>query len=446
MNMKNTLSRVRRSCSFMFAIVAFSFPLFAADDWPDFRGPGQNGHAGDAELPSSWSESENVKWKTEMPLLGLSSPIVSDNQIWLTTATVEGNDLYAFCVDATTGEIIANEKLFHSDDPQSMGNGAKDNSYATPSAVIEPGRVYVHYGNVGTTCLDTVTREVLWKRDDLKCWHYRGASSSPVLFENLLILTFDGADLQYLVALDKQTGKTVWKTDRSAAWNDEHIDKQMVKDGDWRKAHSTPLIVSIDGKPVMCSTGAKAAYGYDPRTGKELWRVEHEAYSASPRPVYHDGSFIIVTGFSKGAEMMSVKSGGEGVVTDTHVNWKIDKSFPKYSSPIVVDDLIYFAMDDSFLVCLDAKTGEMVWKGRAGGKYRACPILADGKLYFFSLEGKTTVIEPGREFKVLATNSLATDAPLDDPRRGPGFMASPAVVGNAMILRTRHHLYRIESE
>ncbi len=430
----------------MFAIVAFSFPLFAADDWPDFRGPGQNGHAGDAELPSSWSESENVKWKTEMPLLGLSSPIVSDNQIWLTTATVEGNDLYALCVDATTGEIIANEKLFHSDDPQSMGNGAKDNSYATPSAVIEPGRVYVHYGNVGTTCLDTVTREVLWKRDDLKCWHYRGASSSPVLFENLLILTFDGADLQYLVALDKQTGKTVWKTDRSAAWNDEHIDKQMVKDGDWRKAHSTPLIVSIDGKPVMCSTGAKAAYGYDPRTGKELWRVEHEAYSASPRPVYHDGSFIIVTGFSKGAEMMSVKSGGEGVVTDTHVNWKIDKSFPKYSSPIVVDDLIYFAMDDSFLVCLDAKTGEMVWKGRAGGKYRACPILADGKLYFFSLEGKTTVIEPGREFKVLATNSLATDAPLDDPRRGPGFMASPAVVGNAMILRTRHHLYRIESE
>ena len=430
----------------MFAIVAFSFPLFAADDWPDFRGPGQNGHAGDAELPSSWSESENVKWKTEMPLLGLSSPIVSDNQIWLTTATVEGNDLYALCVDATTGEIIANEKLFHSDDPQSMGNGAKDNSYATPSTVIEPGRVYVHYGNVGTACLDTATREVLWKRDDLKCWHYRGASSSPVLFENLLILTFDGADLQYLVALDKQTGKTVWKTDRSAAWNDEHIDKQMVKDGDWRKAHSTPLIVSIDGKPVMCSTGAKAAYGYDPRTGKELWRVEHEAYSASPRPVCHDGSFIIVTGFSKGAEMMSVKSGGEGVVTDTHVNWKIDKSFPKYSSPIVVDDLIYFAMDDSFLVCLDAKTGEMVWKGRAGGKYRACPILADGKLYFFSLEGKTTVIEPGREFKVLATNSLATDAPLDDPRRGPGFMASPAVVGNAMILRTRHHLYRIESE
>jgi outer membrane protein assembly factor BamB len=446
--MKSTSSFVRRSCAFTLAGLALSLPLSlcATESWPDFRGPDQNGHVGAAGLPLNWSESENVKWKTEIPFLGLSSPIVMGNQIWLTTATIDGHDFYVLCVDATTGEIITNEKLFHSDDPQSLGNGAQDNSYATPSAVIESGRVYVHYGHFGTACLDTATKEVIWKRDDLKCWHYRGASSSPVLFEDLLILTFDGADLQYLVALDKHTGETVWKTDRSVAWNDEHIDKQMVRDGDWRKAHSTPLIVSIDGNPVMCSTGAKAAYGYNPRTGEELWRVEHEAYSAAPRPVYHDGSFLIVTGFSKGAEMMSVKAGGRGVVTDTHVKWKLDKSFPKYSSPIVVDDLVYFAMDDSFLVCVEAKTGETVWKGRVGGKYRACPIFADGRLYFFSLEGETTVIEPGREFKVLATNRLATEAPLDDPRRGPGFMASPAVVGKAMFLRTRHHLYRIESE
>lgn len=444
--MRFPLTFVRPSCAFTFAIFSCSLPLSAADSWPDFRGPNYDGHAGTAGLPSSWSESENVKWKTEMPLLGLSSPIVMDNQIWLTTATEDGHDFYAICVDAATGKILTNEKLFQSDDPQSLGNGAQDNSYATPSAVIESGRVYVHYGSFGTACLDTTTREVIWKRDDLKCWHYRGASSSPVLFENLLILTFDGADLQYVVALNKQTGETVWKTDRSANWNDEDIDKQMVKEGDWRKAHSTPLIVTIDGNPVMCSTGAKAAYGYDPRTGKELWRVDHEAYSAAPRPVFYDGHFIIVTGFSKGAEMMSVRAGGHGVVTDTHVDWKIDKSFPKYSSPIVVDDLIYFAMDDSFLVCVEAKTGELIWKGRAAGKYRACPIYADRKLYFFSLEGVTTIIEPGREFKVLATNSLATGEPLDDPRRGPGFMASPAVVGNAMFLRTRHHLYRIESE
>lgn len=444
--MKSPLPTLRSSCFLTFASLALSLPLPAADSWPDFRGPSQDGHVGTAGVPLTWSESENVKWKTEIPHLGLSTPIVMDNQVWLTTATMEGNDFYVLCFDATTGEMVANEKLFHSDDPQSMGNGGQDNSYATPSAVVEPGRVYVHYGSFGTACLDTATRKVIWKREDLKCWHYRGASSSPVLFENLLILTFDGADLQYLVALDKRTGETVWKTDRSAVWNDEHIDKQMVKEGDWRKAHGTPLIVSIDGNSVMCSVGAKAAYGYDPRTGRELWRVDHPAYSSAARPVYHDGRFIMVTGFSQGAEMMSVKAGGQGVVTDTHVEWRIDKSFPKYSSPIVVDDLVYFAMDDSFLVCVEARTGEEVWKGRVGGKFRACPIFADGKLFFFSLEGETTVIEPGREFKVLATNRLATDAPLDDPRRGPGFMASPAVVGKAMFLRTRHHLYRIESE
>ena len=437
---------IRRLCALALSGLALSTPLPAAESWPDFRGPTQDGHAGSANLPETWSESENVKWKTEIPMLGLSSPIILDNQIWLTTATEEGHEFFVLCVDATTGEITTTEKLFHSEDPQSMGNGAKDNSYATSSAVIEPGRVYVHYGHFGTACLDTETREVLWKRDDLKCWHYRGASSSPVLFEDLLILTFDGADLQYLVALDKRTGETVWKTDRSVEWNDEHIDKQPIREGDWRKAHSTPLIVSIDGEPVMCSTGAKAAYGYDPRTGKELWRVEHDAYSATPRPVYHDGSFLIVTGFSRGAEMMSVKAGGNGVINDTHIEWRFDKSFPKYSSPILVDDLLYYAMDDSFVVCVEAKTGETVWKGRVGGKYRACPLYADGKLYFFSLEGQTTVIEPGREFKILATNSLATDAPLDDPRRGPGFMASPAVVGDAMFLRTRYHLYRIEVE
>lgn len=444
--MKFVQSLVQRFTAFSIVSFALTLPLSATDSWPDFRGPTGDGHAGNPGIPLEWSETKNVTWKTEIPLLGLSSPIVMDNQIWLTTASVEGHDFYVLCVDAKTGKIITNQKLFHSDDPQSMGNGAQDNSYATPSAVVESGRIYVHYGHFGTACLNTDTKEVIWKRDDLKCWHYRGASSSPVLFEDLIILTFDGADLQYLVALDKKTGETVWKTDRSVEWKDEHIDKKMVQEGDWRKAHSTPLIVTIDDKPVMCSTGAKAAYGYYPRTGKELWRVEHPAYSASPRPVFYDGNFIIVTGFSQGAQMMSVKAGGEGVVTDTHINWSFSKSFPKYSSPILVDDLVYFAMDDSFLVCVEAKTGEMVWKGRVGGKYRSCPIYADGRLYFFSLEGATTVIEPGREFKVLATNHLATEAPLDDPRRGPGFMASPAVVGDALFLRTRYHLYRVEAK
>ncbi|MBI5772462.1 MAG: PQQ-binding-like beta-propeller repeat protein [Verrucomicrobia bacterium] len=433
------------------ALLVAAGSVVAAESWPDFRGPHGDGHVAAADdksigIPLHWSESKNIKWKTEIPLLGLSSPVVMDGQVWLTTATEEGQDYFVLGVDAATGKMLANEKLFHRTDPEPLGNGSRDNSYATPSAVAEPGRVYVHFGSPGTACLDTATKKVIWKRDDLKCRHYRGASSSPILFGDLLILTFDGVDLQYHVALDKRTGKTVWQMNRSVKWNDEHIDKQLVKDGDWRKAHSTPLIVNWKGQPLMFSAGAKAAYGYDPGTGAELWRVEHESYSTAPRPVFRDGHFFFVTGFSSGAQMWSVKAGGKGVVTDTHVDWRLDTPIPKYSSPIVVDDLLYLSMDDAFLACVEAETGNPVWKERVGGRFRACPIYADGRLYFFSLEGVTTVIRPGRTFEVLATNTLADNAPNDDPRRGPGFMASPAVIGKALIVRIRHHLYRIEND
>ena len=257
------------------ALLAFGGPAARAD-WPEFRGPWGDGHAsapGDTKLlglPLHWSETNNIKWKTEIPFRGWSTPVVMGGQVWLTTATDDGHDFFAICVDADSGKIRFNEKVFHSDNPEPLGNGASMNCYATPSPVIEPGRVYVHFGSFGTACLDTSTGKALWKRDDLRCRHYRGPSSSLISFENLLILTFDGADLQYLAALDKQTGKTVWKTDRSVAWNDENVPGQMAKDGDLRKAHSTPLIVIAAGKPQMLSAGAKAAYGYDPRTGKEL--------------------------------------------------------------------------------------------------------------------------------------------------------------------------------
>ena len=426
--------------------------VFAAEGWPDFRGPTGDGYVPTssaterASVPLLWDESKNIPWKTPIPHLGLSSPVVMDGRVWLTTATEDGHEFFVICVEAETGEILANVKLFHSEDPEPLSNGRRDNSYATPSPVVEKDRVYLHFGSFGTACLDTKSFDVVWKRSDMPCQHYRGASSSPVLFDGLVILTFDGADQQYLIGLDKLTGETVWKTDRSANWNDEHIESRMVKEGDWRKAHSTPLVATVGGESRLFSVGAKAAYSYEPASGKELWRVDHEAYSAAPRPILHEGRVVLVTGFSRGAQMMAVRTGGRGVVTDTHVHWKIKSPFPKYSSPIVVDDLIYMALDDSFLVCLEAESGETVWKERVGGKFRAWPVYADGRLYFFSLEGETTVIKPGREFEVLATNRLAESASRDDPRRGPGFMASPAVVGGSFFLRTRYHLYRVAEE
>lgn len=426
---------------------AFTFGLAAGAtatltsqaDWPEFRGPWGNGYAsapGDTRLvgfPLHWSESSNVVWKTAIPFRGWAAPVVLGDQVWTSTATEEGHDYYAVGLDAKTGRIRFNEHVFHHDHPEPLGNGASMNGYATPSPVIEPGRVYVHFGSAGTACLDTATGKVLWKRDDLPCRHYRGASSSPVLYGDLLILTFDGADLQYHAALDKKTGATVWKTDRSVAWNDEDVPGQMAKDGDLRKAHSTPLIVSTPTGPQMISSGAKAAYGYDPRNGRELWRVQYPDWSVAPRPLYDDGLAFIVTGLVR-KELWAVKTDGRGDITDSGVVWKLKTHIGKYASPLLVDGLIYTAAEESFLTCIEERTGEVVWTERIGGKYAASPLYADGHLYFFSQDGVTTVIEPGRSLKVLAKNSL------DD-----GFMASPAASGRALYLRTRTHLYRVET-
>jgi outer membrane protein assembly factor BamB len=412
----------------------------ARADWPEFRGPWGDGHAaapGDtnlAGLPLHWSETENVRWKTPLPNRGWSTPVVLGTQVWMTAATVDGHDFFALCVEADSGKLRFNVPLFHYENPEPLGNGASMNCYATPSPVIELGRVYVHFGSFGTACLDTETGNVLWKRTDLPCRHYRGPSSSLVSCKNLIILTMDGADLQYVAALDKRTGDTVWKTTRSVEWNDQDTTSQMVKDGDRRKAHSTPLVVQTGNQLLMLSAGAKAAYGYDPLTGKEIWRVQYNDYSAAPRPLFHDGIAYFVTGLSK-TELIAVKTDGHGDVADSKVLWRLRTHVGKYASPLLVDGLIYTVADQSFVTCVDAATGEVVWTDRIEGSYAASPIVADGRLYFFSQEGKTTVLQPGRTFTPLATNSLAD-----------GFMASPAASGKSFYLRTRAALYRVEAD
>lgn len=420
----------------LLALVSFS----ARADWPGFRGPYGDGHVsppGNTQplgLPLHWSDTNNVKWKIEIPHRGWSTPAVLGGQVWLTTATLEGNDFFVLCVDADTGKVLLNEKLFHCDNPESLYNAKGVNCYATPSPVIEAGRVYVHFGTYGTACLDTKTLKVLWQRNDMPCRHYRGPASSPFLFEDLLILTFDGVDLQYLIALDKKTGKTVWKTNRSVAWNDEDDPTPMVRDGDRRKAHSTPVLITVNGQPQLLSGGAKAAYAYDPRTGKELWRVRYPAaWSAAPMPLYQDGLVFFITGLGK-TELLAVRADGQGDVTDTHIVWRTESLVSKTASPILVDGLLYMVTDDGVVSCREPKTGEMIWRGSIGGKYAASPIYADGRLYFCNQQGKTTVLKPGRALEILATNELSG-----------GFMASPAVAGKALYLRTKTHLARIEN-
>jgi outer membrane protein assembly factor BamB len=411
-----------------------SIPAVSASDpgWPQFRGPTGDGQVpGKTGLPLNWSETNNVIWKTEIPYRGWSTPAIRGEQVWLTTATLDGHDFFVYCLSVPTGTVLLQEKLFHAANPEPLGNSV--NGYATPSPVIEEGRVFVHFGSYGTACLDTRTLKTLWRREDMPCRHYRGPSSSPVIHHDLLILTFDGADQQYLIALNKLTGQTVWKTNRSVAWNDENVPGQMARDGDLRKAHSTPLIVSVGGRDILLSSGAKAAYAYDPETGKELWRVRHDCWSAAPMPLYHDGLAFFITGSGK-TELIAVRTGGSGDVTASHVEWRYDSMVAKTASPILVNGNIYMVSDDGMLTCVAALTGKQVWRSRISGTYAASPIHADGRLYFCNQQGKTTVVNPGPALDIVATNMLDI-----------GLMASPAVAGSDLFLRTKTHVYRISA-
>jgi outer membrane protein assembly factor BamB len=419
------------------AFVAFTLATaaacFAGDNWPQFRGPTGQGISDATGLPASWSETQNVVWKTAIHGKSHSSPVVWGDQVWVTTATEKGDHLSTLCVDKNDGHVVFDLKLFDVATPQ---YAHPFNSYSSPTPAIEEGRVYVTFGSPGTACLDTTTGKVLWERRDFVCNHWRGAGSSPVIWNDLLFLPFDGADYQYVVAINKQTGETVWKVNRGIDYQDLDPSGKPEAGGDWRKAFSTPRVVTFgDGKPVLISLGSKALYGYEPATGKELWRVENrKVHSGSATPVVGKDMIYINMGHGQ-PELWAIRPGGSGVVTDTHVAWKLRGNVPTRSSVLLHDGLIYMVDDGGIAICVEAATGKKVGSKRIGGEYSASPLLADGRIYFFSQDGKTTAIEPGREMKVVGESKL-----------DEGFMGSPAVSGKSLILRTASHLYRIEAK
>jgi outer membrane protein assembly factor BamB len=417
-------------------VVCWSAALVQAADagehWTSYRGPTDQGYCGSANLPVRWSESENVVWKTPIPGKAWSSPVIWGDRIWLTSATEDGTQLSALCVDKKSGKVIFTKRLHYVAGPQYCH---PFNSYASPSPVIEEGRVYVSFGSPYTACLDSGTGAMIWERTDFVCNHFRGAGSSPFIYKDLLILHFDGSDRQYVAAMDKHTGKTVWKTDRSVGYRDlDPATGKPDRDGDYRKAFSTPVIAEVQGKPVLMSLGSMALYGYEPLTGKELWRVEAiGSHSGACRPAVGHG--LVFAPMGAGLELWAVRPDGHGVVTDTHVAWKCKRGVPRRPSVLLVDDLLFMVDDGGVATCLEAKTGKEAWRERLGGNYSASPIYADGRVYFFDQDGKATVVAAAREYKEVAVNRLAD-----------GFMASPAVSGRALYLRTRSALYRIEDK
>jgi outer membrane protein assembly factor BamB len=412
---------------FAFAATA----AIAGDNWPQFRGPNGDGRSDAKGLPTELGEDKNVKWKAPTHGKAWSSPVIWGSQVWLTTATEDGKQLGVMCLDKETGKVVHDVKLFDVGEPQFCH---KFNSYGSPTPVVEEGRIYVSFGSPGIACIDTKTAKKLWERRDFVCNHFRGAGSSPITWNNLLILPFDGSDKQYIAALDKQTGKTVWEVPRSIDFKDIQPDGKPEAEGDWRKGFATPQIVEWQGKPVLLSSGAKAHYAYEPATGKELFRFEERgAHSAASRPVIGNGMWYITPGFGA-KQVIGLKLGGNGLLEESAVAWREKKGAPNKPSVVLDGEYLYMVDDTGIASCLDAKTGAMKWRERIGGDYSASPVIAEGRIYFCSENGSVTVLATSPEFKKLGEGKFAD-----------GFMASPAISGKALYLRSKTALYRVEA-
>ena len=393
-------------------------------DWTHFRGSLLNATTANTGLPVHWNDSLNIVWKTPVHDRGISSPVVLDNQVWLTTASKDGKKLYALCYDFKSGRLMYDILVFQ---PDSIYGIHSLNSYATPTPAIEPGAVYVHYGSMGTACIDTHTGAILWKRTDLKCDHVQGPASCPFIYKDLLILHYEGVDVQFLVALDKKTGKTVWRADRPQEY---YLGVEPIG----RKAYSTPIIINLDGKDILISSGSEVCIAYDPLTGKEIWRILYISDSAISMPVYCDSVLIISTGFGAPVRMMGMNPRGRGNITESNLLWKVEQDVPGINSPVAVNGRLYMVQEKGVVTCLDVKTGKVIWKNRLKGEFYSSPVYADGYVYFPGKQGTVYILREGPVFQLVAGNRLTGEN-----------WSSMAVSGKSFLLRTDKYLYRIQN-
>lgn len=392
------------------------------NNWFQFRGPEGNGLALGQHPPTTWSKDENVMWSTAIHGRGWSSPVILDNEIWLTTATLDGKQMFVVCVDFETGKIKHDKLLFENEKVQPDHHDT--NTYASPTPILDEKFVYAHFGAYGTACLDRKTCEVVWQRRDLPCNHFRGPGSSPIFYKNLLIFHQDGFDFQYVVALDRATGNTIWKADRDIDYGTDN--------GDVFKAFCTPLVINVSGQDQLISPASKACLALDPNTGKEIWRVRFNEFSATAKPLYDGHRLYINTGFSK-AQLMCVEVDGKGDITDTErVKWVQRKTIGSKPSAVLVQGKLFDVTDDGIVTRISTTDGEITWQERLGGKFSASLVATDENLFVFDHDGKGYVYTIADEPKRVAENSLPD-----------GCNASPAILKNSLIVRTTSHLYRL---
>lgn len=403
-----------------------------AQEWTQFRGPTGQGTSLQTGLPTRWSTTDNLAWVLDLPGKAWSSPVVSKGRLYLTTAVPLGEETVAsegkftkkvetayslrvLCLDATSGETLWDTEV--SQVPPKISIHPK-NSHASGTPIVTDERVLVHFGIHGTAAL-SLQGEILWqKKIVFKPVH--GSGGSPILHDDLMIFHCDGGADAFVIALDQSSGEERWRTQRSVE------EKRMF-------SFATPLVIADGKEETLVSPASHAAYGYDPHTGKEKWHVRYEnKWSIVPRPVFADGLILICTGYEGPAELLAIRTGGTGDVTESHVQWTADRFVPHNPSPIVDHGLVFMVSDAGIASCRDLETGELKWKERLDGNYSASPFIADGLIYFLSEDGVCSVVKASATFEEIATNDMAERS-----------LASMVPIENGILLRTESKLYRI---
>ena len=411
-------------------------PLF----WPARNGPARDGIVPAAEVarvPLEWNgeSGKNIAWRVALEGDGHSTPVIGGDLIWFTAATTDGKQMYVYGIDRHSGKVVHHKLIFENAAPEELGNPL--NNYAAPSPVLEEDALYVHFGTYGTARIDPATGEKVWERRDINARHYRGPGSSPIIHGDLLILTFDGIDQQYVTALDKKTGKSVWKTARTTDYGDLDKDGHPTRDGDMRKAYHTPAVFAIGGKEVLVSVGSRAAFGYEVKTGQQLWTIRHGGFNAAIPPIRLDDRLILNTG-SERAHTLGVRIDEKmiGDITESHVLWDREKRNASESSPVLVNGILYQTTRGGIISALDAKTGKDLWEDRMEGQHLPGPVVLGDKLLFSNDRGQTFLVRASPEkFELVGKNQLA------EP-----ITSSAVVADGAIFIRAKGALYKISAK
>jgi outer membrane protein assembly factor BamB len=429
-------------------IVALAGSVSAAD-WPQWRGPRGNGASDEKNLPVTWSATENVAWKAAIGGLGVSSPIVSGDRVFVTSQIGSGvrrpgnhPRLSQGAAGGTAGEralaagggpaddrTVFVVEAFHRVDGRRLWQYKVDASgplpgvhdkhnLASPSPVTDGRTVFAWFGTGQIVALD-VDGTLVWERHlgkEISSFDINwGHASSPTLYGDTLLLLCDHTPAAYLLAVDKKTGKERWRADR----------------GKGRMSYTTPFVVETPSGPELIVNSSERVDAYDPRSGAFLWHVGGSNQFPIPAPTFHDGVVYMTRGYRSGP-YMAVRPGGRGDVSASHVVWEVPTGAPYISSLVYDEGILYMASDVGAITAIDAATGKRIWQERVDGIFSASPVAGDGKIYFVSETGETVVVKAGRSAQVLARNDL-----------GERLIASPAISNGQIFIRSDGQLFAI---